>query len=268
MIFEALDRVGAKADRLMLYPQGWIVPTDNGSTSPYQSKLLARARDAYGVTLQPITVQTFVRGEPTWEDSFTKLLAFNQTAYKRVVVLDSDATVRKAMDELFFLPAAPIAMPRAYWMEQLFLSSQMLVVTPSREEWGRVEAVMREKEDSGFDMDILNALYNDSCTVIPHRGYTLLSGEFRGDDHKAYLGSDEAWDPMRALEEARFVHFSDWPRPKPWLRASEEIVEDMVPKCTDSTQGPDCMSRDIWLDLYEDFADRRERICGQRYDEG
>lgn len=57
-----------------------------------QGRLLVQARDHFAVALQPIEVQHF-DGQETWADSFTKLLAFNQTRYKRVLSLDSDATV-------------------------------------------------------------------------------------------------------------------------------------------------------------------------------
>ena len=71
----------------MMYPEDWIVGGDD-----YAGRLLAKARDEYGVRLMPIEVQHF-DGDSTWADSFTKLLAFNQTEYKRVLSLDSDATV-------------------------------------------------------------------------------------------------------------------------------------------------------------------------------
>ena len=87
MIFESLKRLKAKAQSLMLYPAEWTVGDD---TPP--GKLLAKARDEYDVVLVPIHVQRYA-GEPTWAESFTKLLAFNQTQYKRVLSLDSDATV-------------------------------------------------------------------------------------------------------------------------------------------------------------------------------
>jgi alpha-N-acetylglucosamine transferase len=94
MILEALRRHGTKAELLMLYPQEWEVPMGNGSAAPYESRLLAQARDAYGTKLSPIQVKTFKNeDDPTWQDSYTKLLAWNQTQYKRVISLDSDATV-------------------------------------------------------------------------------------------------------------------------------------------------------------------------------
>jgi len=97
MIFESLDRVGAKASKVMMYPQGW-----NVSGSDHTSGLLREARDSYGVQLSPIQVQ-HLEGDTTWADSFTKLLAFNQTQFKRVLSLDSDATVLQSMDELAIL---------------------------------------------------------------------------------------------------------------------------------------------------------------------
>lgn len=94
MILEALHRVGAKADRIMMFPEDWPVPEDDGAYSNTEGRLLAQARNLYQTKLVPIKVQTFPRGDPTWKDSYTKLLAFNQTQYKRLISLDSDAIVR------------------------------------------------------------------------------------------------------------------------------------------------------------------------------
>lgn len=87
MIFDSLERVGSKASRVMMYPHDW-----NVDDTTAQGRLLVQARDQFAVALQPIEVQHF-DGQETWADSFTKLLAFNQTKYKRVLSLDSDATV-------------------------------------------------------------------------------------------------------------------------------------------------------------------------------
>ena len=94
MIFEALRRHETKAELVMMYPQEWQAPEANAIDVDYEGKLLARARDEYGAKLVPIQVKTFVNKEDsTWQDSYTKLLAWNQTQYKRVISLDSDATV-------------------------------------------------------------------------------------------------------------------------------------------------------------------------------
>lgn len=52
MLFESLQRLGTKAERLMMYPSQFIP----GSNS-LEGRLLAKARDVYGVKLTPIIVQ-------------------------------------------------------------------------------------------------------------------------------------------------------------------------------------------------------------------
>lgn len=133
MLFEILNRLQSKADRLMMYPSGFSVDSDSDSI---ESKLLRKARDEYKVKLMPIEVQNRPGSDrkctglalslflslcskkkkkkniapkgirrhsfhtftdtgilATWSESYTKLLAFNQTQYDRVLSLDSDSTV-------------------------------------------------------------------------------------------------------------------------------------------------------------------------------
>jgi alpha-N-acetylglucosamine transferase len=87
MVFESLHRLGSKAERLMMYPEEWSIEAESSG-----AWLLRRARDEYDVKLQPVQIQR-LEGDITWGESFTKLLAFNQTQYKRVISLDSVANV-------------------------------------------------------------------------------------------------------------------------------------------------------------------------------
>jgi hypothetical protein len=97
-------------------------------------------------------------------------------------------------------------MPRAYWLQEFKLSSQLIVIEPSLTEWQRVESAMQNHQEGDFDMDILHKLYGRSCLVLPHRKYDLLSSEFRNERHEAYLGSaSEVWNPNTILEEARLT---------------------------------------------------------------
>ena len=153
----------------------------------------------------------------TWAASYTKLLAFNQTEYLRVLHLDSDSTVLQSLDELFLLEPVRIAMPRAYWLgfEGRVLSSQLLLLQPSEYEFSRVMNATENASGDEYDMDILNALYQNSAMVLPHRRYDLLTGEFRGKDHQNYLQDpQQRWDPDAIFQEAKYLHFSDWPLPK------------------------------------------------------
>jgi hypothetical protein len=166
------------------------------------------------------------------------------------------------MDELFFLPSVPVAMPRAYWLfpDNEILSSQVMLVEPSDVEFARVMDKMRSAYKDDYDMEIVNYLYRDSALVLPHRPYDMLSGEFRGTDHYKYLGSDiEHWDPAAAYSEARLIHFSDWPLPKPWLPTPESKRVKMQPDCVEHSDGwEDCTAREIWNSLYTDFKRKRQ----------
>jgi len=293
MLFEILHRLGAKADRAIMYPTSMLDPDTTDSNYGDDARLLFKARDEYGVKLVPIKVQHRSTNDGTWADSFTKLLAFNQTQYDRVLSLDSDSTVLQTMDELFLLPPATVAMPRAYWLypEKKILSSQMMLVTPSAAEFARVMAQTEHGGGNDYDMEVVNYLYADSALILPHRPYDLLTSEFldgRRGRHGWYLHGlgaapegdktvlspdvldrlEDDWDPVQVLAEAKFLHFSDWPLPKPWLPSPENVRLDREPKCRDpgteekpEDKGKECKERDIWNGFYSDFRARREKVC-------
>lgn len=263
MIFETLHRLGSKADRVMMYPEKMMNPTETNPTSD-DARLLVKARDQYKVKLVPVSVQRRAGAEATWAESFTKLLAFNQTQYDRVLNVDSDGTILQIMDELFIMPPCPVAMPRAYWLfpENKILSSQLMLVQPTQVEFDRILKKMDVADRDDYDMEIVNQLYADSAMVLPHRPYDLLTGEFRGDNHQGYLGTDhEEWDPVAIFNEAKFLHFSDWPVPKPWIPMSDAVREERQPKCVDKNGQQDCSARDLWNGFYTDFAQRRADVC-------
>ncbi|OTA38014.1 hypothetical protein BTJ68_02156 [Hortaea werneckii EXF-2000] len=258
MLLESLHRTGAKADRLLLYSNQWGVDDESPEAS-----LLRKARDQYDVKLQPIEIwQLDSVADFTWAAGVTKWLSFNQTQYKRVLSPDSDGTVLRSMDELFLMPSAPVAMPRAYWLKDT-LTSGMALVQPSEAAFAAIQKQIARRVATDYDMEIINAVYGDSCAVLPHRPYTLLSGEFRSIDHTAYLGNtDEVWDAEREIQQAKYVHFSEWPLPKPWQTRADDMLRDLMPKCGGLD---DCAERKIWLRLYEDFRERRESGCGASY---
>ncbi|KAI1504537.1 glucose N-acetyltransferase [Biscogniauxia marginata] len=266
MIFETLFRLDSKADRVMMYPEDMMDPAETNPTTE-EAKLLVKARDAYKVKLVPVSIQKRAGGDATWAESFTKLLAFNQTQYDRVLNVDSDATILQTMDELFLVPPCPVAMPRAYWLfpDSKILSSQLMLVQPSEVEFDRIMKQVESAGRSDYDMEIVNQLYVDSAMILPHRPYDLLTGEFRGDDHKNYLGTDrEEWDPVAIFNEAKYLHFSDWPVPKPWIPMSQSMRQDKQPKCVTKDGQEDCSARDLWNGFYDDFTQRRSTVCNTK----
>lgn len=197
---------------------------------------------------------------PNWADSYTKLQAFKQTQYDRLISIDSDSLLLGSLDELFFVPPAAAVMPRAYWLSTPTMSSHIMVLTPSTDAFQRVEDIMKRRAGKGFyDMEIMNALFGGTCEVIPHEPYALLSGEFRSADHANFFNSKSGrvWNPRDVLKQAKMVHFSDSPLPKPWVATDEKIFA-AKPDCSfDAEQGEECRGQQIWLDIYKRFREKR-----------
>ena len=196
-------------------------------------------------------------------------MAFSLAKYDRVIALDSDITLLSSLDELFALPPTPIAMPRAYWYEShpLPLTSLVMVIEPNVEEFERFKSVVSGGNNlvpvnaHKFDMELVNDRFGDSAMVLPHRQYALLTGEFRQHNHSAFFGNTfEAWDAEKVFKEAKLVHFSDWPLPKPWIMWPAAGLAEMQPDCGGSHEGT-CAERKIWKHLYDDFRQRRKDIC-------
>ena len=162
------------------------------------------------------------------------------------------------MDELFLLPPCPVAIPRAYWLTDT-LSSQLVLLQPDAVEFERVSEKINSAGGSEYDMDIFNELYGDSAMILPHRPYNVLTAEWRSTNHEPYLGSDrEEWNPSAVLGGARFVHFSDWPVPKPWLPTPAGILAEKQPACRTIGDVEDCTERLIWNGFYDEFRNLRK----------
>jgi hypothetical protein len=269
MILDSLDHLETRAEKVLAYPEEW----DDPKSDVRVAVLLQKARDDHNAHLVPVDVKSVVGkpsadDKPTWTETFVKLLVFNQTGYDRVISLDSDAAVLKNMDELFLLPRATVAMPRAYWLKEKpgFLTSIVVVAEPSRREWARVKQAIKQHKPNDFDMEILNSLYNSTALVLPHRTYGLLTQALRKndvDERTAYLGNpEEGWNARKVMDEAKFVHFSDWPLPKPWVKAGLTLLEQHGPKCDNKAN---CDGKDVWSELRDDFVERRVRVCGEEW---
>lgn len=196
-------------------------------------------------------------------------MAFSLAYYDRVIALDSDITLLQSLDELFLLPQTPMAMPRAYWYDTRPwpLTSMLMVIKPDLDEFNKFKDKITGGGDDmlvnahKFDMELVNERFEDSAMVLPHRPYALLSGEFRRHNHSAYLGSnDEAWDAEKVFKEAKLVHFSDWPLPKPWIMWPQEGLAETQPDCG-GDHDASCSERKVWKHLYTDFRERRKNVC-------
>jgi hypothetical protein len=225
-----------------------------------------------GILLQGFDIISTKKGDSTWANSLTKLHSFGLTNWTRVLAFDSDSLILNHMDHYFQTPAASIAVPRAYWLNdndanlaEQVLCSHVMLLEPNQ---GLYEKVLHEARQSGeFDMEVINHMFKTSALILPHRRLALLTGEFRGHDHSKYLApnEDEEWNATAEVSESFLVHFSDWPLPKPWKRRSKAQWEAAVPQCNEdhaeATDGPYCADRTVWTSFYEDYDMYKSQQC-------
>lgn len=63
MLFEALHRLGSRADRILFYPEEWSA--DMGDDSSREGQMLRMAKQKFNVQLTPIDVQMIKSGKGT-----------------------------------------------------------------------------------------------------------------------------------------------------------------------------------------------------------
>lgn len=135
--------------------------------------------DSYGITYKKLDYDfnnpTNVSKEHRWFSTYSKIFAFGQTDYKKVVYLDVDMLVLRNIDELFtyrHLSAtnAGGALPRKkHWSH---MNSGLMVIEPSQELFedmvtkiGKIETVEAGgtmlKPQYGSDQDFINAYFPD-----------------------------------------------------------------------------------------------------------
>ncbi|KAJ5518599.1 hypothetical protein N7453_001021 [Penicillium expansum] len=56
--------------------------------------------------------------------------------------------------------------------------------------------------------------------------------------------------PKKSFQEAKYLHFSGWPVPKPWSKALTGLIEELQPPCElnpGTSYKYDCRVKDLWL---------------------
>ncbi|CAK0732461.1 hypothetical protein CVIRNUC_000134 [Coccomyxa viridis] len=233
-------RVTPEADIVVLVDRAWLAEASETVTR----RLVKLDQLMVKVVGVDIVNQS---GDATWAQSTTKLRFFELIQYRRLIYFDADGLVMRSMDHLFSLPSAPVAMPRAYWLSQPAMCNALAVIEPSAQRLG--ELLHQAETAGGFDMDVMNDLYKGQCLVLPNE-YVFLTGELRATNHTRYLGNHLLpWNATAELGRAYYVHFSDFPLPKPWLLGAEQLNSTTVaPQCPQQ-----CEERALWLALHHSF---------------
>ncbi|KAF0325589.1 glucose N-acetyltransferase [Colletotrichum asianum] len=265
--FNRLQKFGAENDMVLIFPSSWT----EGKKA--EAKAIRSIRSNHPrVILRPFDYVRIskTKASATWADSLNKFHAFDLTEYERVMIFDSDSQVLNNMDSFFQSPRASVAVPQAYWLNEpdvpaaeRVLSSHVMLIEPNKTTHDRL---IEESLSSGkLDMDLVNIMFKDTASILPHRRLALLTGEFRDDDHQKYLGQhDDNWDPVEEVSKSYLVHFSDWPMPKPWRPRTKKQWEAALPGCPENeitTGHRQCANQDVWSGFYEDYDSDRKRYC-------
>ena len=296
LLFEALQRYGSKADRILFYPDDWDLMVSNDRDR--ESQLLVLARDKYKVKLVPVDMNAGGLDEDEDDEDnrqgdeevgntnpggglgrdVIRFLVWDQTQYDRVIHLDSDITLQRHLDELFLLPKAGVAMPRAVWSlpaeigtnsnnPKLRLSPRLMVLEPSREIYNELTAAARpdQKHPIANDELLYTSVFGNTALVLPHETYAFPISELRSSDHSSFSSSSS--NPTSSPSSAAIIHFLDAPFPKPWIMWPRELLAQEMPICEGSPDSKAkereeaCRNRDHWFALYDDFRRRRKDVC-------
>ncbi|OLN95505.1 Glucose N-acetyltransferase 1-like protein 2 [Colletotrichum chlorophyti] len=264
--FGRLHRHDVKGDLVLIHPKAWLEGTSGEAQA--LTKLKSHRPNIHTRAFEVISTG---KGDATWRDSLTKFHAFALTEWTRVLAFDSDSLVLNSMDHYFISPSAPVAVPRAYWLNEKttviakqVLGSHVMLIEPSEKLYQKIITEARRSGD--FDMEVINNMFKDSAMILPHRRLALLTGEFRAQDHSKYLAPDdnEEWDATKEAMKSYLIHFSDWPLPKPWLPHSEQQWEAALPECpTDvfKRKQRQCADRSAWVGFYEDYSREVAEQC-------
>jgi hypothetical protein len=222
MLFADLQRLGSSATRILYYPATW-----DRSTSETYSRLLRAAERRYSVLLRPLQAVN---------EKTVATAAFRETAYKRVVWLDSVGTLLQSLDELMLeLPSAVVAKPRG-------AEGRFWILEPGVEDARLVEGFKGGKE-------VLEGLYEKHTLLLPPRPWMVNIKEFRVGEHGAYLRPGQKWDPEEVRDEVAYVSFWDSKAPMPWMG----VEAGLKPKGKDG---------EVWWELYRTWERVRGEVCG------
>ncbi|KAI8908030.1 nucleotide-diphospho-sugar transferase [Gorgonomyces haynaldii] len=172
-----------------------------------------------------------------YTDSLTKLYVFEDLGYDKIVFIDSDTLIMRNLDHLFLLP--PIETywaPRAYWLNQPFITSVLLVVDPKFGQLQKLRDWLKHEKGNVFDMDTLNLMWINKAGILPEE-YTILDKDF--DERKP--------ENRKRYESAYIVHFSA-SIGKPWNTPRRELK-------IDPNKDP------ILYEVFNLYWDDRERVC-------
>ncbi|OQS05851.1 secreted RxLR effector peptide protein [Thraustotheca clavata] len=185
---------------------------------------------------------------PTWQASLTKLRIFEEHGYDRIIFIDSDAWLHRNLDHLFDLREAVFWAPRAYYQDQPFIASTLLVVKPSNFLFQQlVDAIHEHPNEEWYDMDVLNAVWKDQYGMLPNH-YVVLNAHLNSDKTFGFTSAQER------INKTYIHHFSEMPNGrygKPWTFGRN--IGDRNP-----------VWNPMFYELFEKYWESYDKLCSWR----
>lgn len=148
----------------------------------------------------------YLMGRPDLAYAFTKIALWRQTQFRKIVYLDADVVVLRALDELFDLDAFFAAAPDVGWPDAF--NTGVMVLTPNMGEYWALQTMAASGDSfDGADQGLLNQYYE-------HRPWHRLSFAYNCTPNAQYQ-----WEPAYRYYKRGIaaVHFIG--KDKPWNHA-------------------------------------------------
>ena len=94
---------------------------------------------------------------------------------ERIITLDADQLVLSNLDHLFELPTQDFLAPSAYWLDTTYLSSTLMLIKPTPRQWRLLQHALANPLPQQYDVDIINALFQDKPLRLSGNYVTLNS---------------------------------------------------------------------------------------------
>ncbi|KAJ4361002.1 glycogenin glucosyltransferase [Didymosphaeria variabile] len=151
----------------------------------------------------PNPANLYLMGRPDLLYAFTKIALWRQTRFRKIVYLDADVVVLRALDELFDIDATFAAAPDVGWPDAF--NTGVMVLTPDMGEYWALQT-MASTGDSfdGADQGLLNQYFE-------HRNWHRLRFTYNTTPNAQYQ-----WEPAYRYykRDISAVHFIG--KDKPW----------------------------------------------------
>src|SRR5262245_60895119 len=142
-------------------------------------------------------------GRPDLVYAFTKIALWRQTQFRKIVYLDADVVVLRALDELFNIEAPFAAAPDIGWPDAF--NTGVMVIAPDMGEYWALQTMAASGDSfDGADQGLLNQYYE-------HRDWHRLKFTYNCTPSAQYQ-----WEPAYRYykRDIGAVHFIG--KDKPW----------------------------------------------------